>query len=153
MLGGLLNWIKVSVLPSLSLLEQIGLERGFNIYELLELAKKPVDFTKKQNRLYNNARQMTDKEIMAYLNEFLGGIVMARTYKKNARNVYILPYYARISVWLIGLALVDGLLIWMNTYLGNATILIAGYLLTALLVVLTAFGGIGWLHGSKITVV
>ena len=66
---------------------------------------------------------------------------MARTYKKNARNVYILPYYARISVWLIGLALVDGLLIWMNTYLGNATILIAGYLLTALLVVLTAFGG------------
>ena len=74
---------------------------------------------------------------------------MARTYKKNARNVYILPYYARISVWLIGLALVDGLLIWMNTYLGNATILIAGYLLTALLVVLTAFGGIGWLHGSK----
>ena len=73
MLGGLLNWIKVSVLPSLSLLEQIGLERGFNIYELLELAKKPVDFTKKQNRLYNNARQMTDKEIMAYLNEFLGG--------------------------------------------------------------------------------
>ena len=78
---------------------------------------------------------------------------MARTYKKNARNVYIPPYYARISVWLIGLALVDGLLIWMNTYLGNATILIAGYLLTALLVVLTAFGGIGWLHGSKITVV
>lgn len=73
MLGGLLNWIKVSVLPSLSLLEQIGLERGFNIYELLELAKKPVDFTKKQNRLYNNARQMTDKEIMAYLSEFLGG--------------------------------------------------------------------------------
>ena len=54
---------------------------------------------------------------------------------------------------MIGLALVDGLLIWMNTYLGNATILIAGYLLTALLVVLTAFGGIGWLHGSKITVV
>ena len=46
MLGGLLNWIKVSVLPSLSLLEQIGLERGFNIYELLELAKKPVDFAK-----------------------------------------------------------------------------------------------------------
>ena len=71
---------------------------------------------------------------------------MARTYKKNARNVYILPYYARISVWLIGLALVDGLLIWMNTYLGNATILIAGYLLTALLVVLTAFGGIGWFY-------
>lgn len=66
---------------------------------------------------------------------------MARTYKKNARNVYILPYYARISVWLIGLALVDGLLIWMNTYLGNATILIASYLLIALLVVLTSFWG------------
>ena len=46
MLGGLLNWIKVSVLPSLSLLEQIGLERGFNIYELLELAKNQLTLPK-----------------------------------------------------------------------------------------------------------
>ena len=32
---------------------------------------------------------MTDKEIMAYLNEFLGGIVMARTYKKRMLEMFI----------------------------------------------------------------
>ena len=51
MLGGLLNWIKVSVLPSLSLLEQIGLERGFNIYELLELAKNQLTLPKAKSSI------------------------------------------------------------------------------------------------------
>ena len=36
---------------SLSLLEQIGLERGFNIYELLELAKNQLTLPKAKSSI------------------------------------------------------------------------------------------------------
>ena len=39
MLGDLLEWLRVAVLPSLSLLEEIGSERGFDIYSLLSEAR------------------------------------------------------------------------------------------------------------------
>ena len=39
-LGELLDWISVSVLPSLSLLDTIGQERGFDIYDLLRSEEK-----------------------------------------------------------------------------------------------------------------
>ena len=39
MLGDLLEWLRVAVLPSLSLLEEIGSERGFDIYSLLRSTK------------------------------------------------------------------------------------------------------------------
>ena len=48
MLGDLLEWLRVAVLPSLSLLEIIGNERGFDIYDLLQKAEKSTDFSKKQ---------------------------------------------------------------------------------------------------------
>lgn len=40
MLGDLLEWLRVAVLPSLSLLEMIGNERGFDIYDLLQKSMK-----------------------------------------------------------------------------------------------------------------
>ena len=43
-----MEWIRVSVLPSLALLEAIGDVKGFDIYQLLEEAKKPAEFSKKQ---------------------------------------------------------------------------------------------------------
>ena len=73
MLGDLLEWLRVAVLPSLALLEQIGEERGFDIYDLLKKAKKPAEFSKKQNRLYVNSQTLSDEVINRYLSEFLGG--------------------------------------------------------------------------------
>ena len=73
MLGDLLEWLRVAVLPSLSLLEIIGDERGFDIYDLLQKAEKSTDFSKKQNRLYVNSQTLSDEIINKYLSEFLGG--------------------------------------------------------------------------------
>ena len=73
MLGDLLEWLRVAVLPSLALLEQVGEERGFDVYDLLKKAKKPTEFSKKQNRLYVNSQSLPDEVINRYLSEFLGG--------------------------------------------------------------------------------
>lgn len=73
MLGDLLEWLRVAVLPSLALLEMIGDERGFDIYDLLQRAEKSTDFSKKQNRLYVNSQTLSDETINHYLSEFLGG--------------------------------------------------------------------------------
>lgn len=73
MLGDLLEWLRVAVLPSLALLEMIGDERGFDIYDLLKRAEKSTDFSKKQNRLYVNSQTLSDETINHYLSEFLGG--------------------------------------------------------------------------------
>lgn len=73
MLGDLLEWLRVAVLPSLALLEQVGEDRGFDIYDLLKKSKKPAEFSKKQNRLYVNSQSLSDEVINRYLSEFLGG--------------------------------------------------------------------------------
>ena len=73
MLGDLLEWLRVAVLPSLALLEQIGKDKGFDIYELLKKAEKPDEFSKKQNRLYVNSKTLPNELIDFYLKEFLGG--------------------------------------------------------------------------------
>lgn len=73
MLGDLLEWLRVAVLPSLALLEHVGEERGFDVYDLLKKAKKPAEFSKKQNRLYVNSQSLPDEVINRYLSEFLGG--------------------------------------------------------------------------------
>ena len=73
MLGDLLEWLRVAVLPSLALLEKVGNDRGFDIYDLLKEAKKPAEFSKKQNRLYVNSQTLSDEVINRYLSEFLGG--------------------------------------------------------------------------------
>lgn len=73
MLGDLLDWLRTAVLPSISLLEKIGNERNFDIYELLKQAKKPDEFSKKQNRLYLNSQILEDKIINEYLDSFLRG--------------------------------------------------------------------------------
>ena len=72
MLGDVLEWLRVAVLPSLALLEQVGEERGFDVYDLLK-AKKPAEFSKKQERLYVNSQSLSDEVINRYLSEFLGG--------------------------------------------------------------------------------
>lgn len=73
MIGDLLNWLRVSVLPSLALLEKIGKERGYDIYDLLRKAKKRKTFSKKQNRLYLNSKSLPNEVLDRYLMEFLGG--------------------------------------------------------------------------------
>lgn len=71
MLGDLLEWLRVAVLPSLALLDTIGEERGFDIYELIKKAPKPNELSKKQNRLYVNSQTLSDETINEYLQNFL----------------------------------------------------------------------------------
>lgn len=73
MLGDLLKWIGKAVLPSLGLLELIGSERGFDIYYVLEKAKKkPLhQLSKKQIRLYENSKSIPSDVIQGYLSEYL----------------------------------------------------------------------------------
>ena len=71
-LGRLLHWLRVAVVPSLHLLQELGKERGFDIYRLIDDCRID-DYPKKQKRLLNNAKKMPDNLIQLYLREFLEG--------------------------------------------------------------------------------
>lgn len=75
MLGDLFEWLRVAVLPSLALLEHLGQERGFDIFELLKQAQKPGEagFSKKQKRLLEHAKGLPDEAVNRYLKNFLKG--------------------------------------------------------------------------------
>lgn len=72
MLGDLLHWIRVAVVPSLRLVSEIGEARGFNFWQMLKDCEID-DYQKKQKRLYDNAVQMPDKLLKFYLSEFMRG--------------------------------------------------------------------------------
>lgn len=74
MLAETLEWLRVAVLPSLNVLEKIGQERGFDIYDLLCKAKKPNELSKKQSRIIADTRNKSDEKINEYLTKFLLGI-------------------------------------------------------------------------------
>lgn len=74
MLAETLEWLRVAVLPSLNVLEKIGQERGFDIYDLVRKAKKPLGLSKKQSRLIADTRNKSDETINEYLTKFLLGI-------------------------------------------------------------------------------
>ena len=67
----LLAWIRRAVVPSLRLLEQIGDERGFNIYDLIQSCD--VDFAKKQQRVLKDSRTIPDDLLQLYLRNFVEG--------------------------------------------------------------------------------
>ena len=46
MLGDVLEWLRVAVLPSLALLEQVGEERGFDVYDLLKKRRNQLNSAK-----------------------------------------------------------------------------------------------------------
>lgn len=69
-----LEWLRVAVLPSLNVMEKIGKERGFDIYDLLRNARKPSELSKKQSRLIADTRNKSDETINEYLTKFLLGI-------------------------------------------------------------------------------
>ena len=71
-LGRLLRWIRIAVVPSLHLLDEIGQAKGFDIYELIK-ACEVKEFAKKQERLKNEAISMPDKLIDLYLQAFEDG--------------------------------------------------------------------------------
>ena len=75
-LGRLLHWIRVSVVGSIKLLEILGKEKNFNVYNLISQCDD-IEFSKKQERLLNNARAMSKEEIAFYLKQFKQG------YKKD----------------------------------------------------------------------
>lgn len=71
-LGGLLRWLRVSVIPALKLLEDLGNEKNFDIYQIIKDITS-VDYSKKQKRLFNNAIKQPRHEIMTYLERFKKG--------------------------------------------------------------------------------
>lgn len=73
MLPQVFEWLRVSVLPTISVLESIGNERGFDIYKLIKDAKKSSSFSKKQNRMYLNSFTINDDELNRLLKRFLRG--------------------------------------------------------------------------------
>lgn len=74
MLAETLEWLRVAVLPSLNVMEKIGKERGFDIYDLLRNARKPSELSKKQSRLIADTRDKSDEKINEYLTKFLLGV-------------------------------------------------------------------------------
>ena len=70
-LSELLKWVRVSVLPNLRLLEQIGLENGFDIYHVIKQCD--VKFAKKQKRLLKDSRSLPPKILDLYLEQFKEG--------------------------------------------------------------------------------
>lgn len=68
-----LEWMRVYVLPTLGLWEEIGNENGFDIYKLLEEARKPDEFTKKQLRMLDKSKTVDAKTWKKYLRNFKGG--------------------------------------------------------------------------------
>lgn len=71
-LGGLLRWLRVSVVPALKLLEELGAEKGFDLYQIIKDIT-PGDYSKKQKRLFHNAMRQSHRELMTYLEQFKEG--------------------------------------------------------------------------------
>ena len=74
MLAETLEWLRVAVLPTLNIMEKIGKERGFDIYDLLRNSRKPAELSKKQSRLIADTRDKSDEKINEYLTKFLLGV-------------------------------------------------------------------------------
>lgn len=71
-LGRLLRWLRISVVPSLHLLEDIGKEKNFDIYDLIKSCYiKP--YAKKQERLKREVLSMPDKVVKSYIDAFKEG--------------------------------------------------------------------------------
>lgn len=73
-LADLLKYIRVQVVPSLRLLEQLGqhTDPKFDIYHMIKMCD--IDkFSKKQIRLYNNALTMPPELLKLYLKQFVEG--------------------------------------------------------------------------------
>ena len=71
-LGRLLRWIRVSVVPSLHLLDEIGQKKGFDIYDLIKNCDIQP-YAKKQERLKNDALDMPQDIIDSYIDAFEEG--------------------------------------------------------------------------------
>ena len=68
-----LEWLRVYVLPTLRLWEEIGKANGFDIYDLLKKAQKPAGFSKKQLRMLEKSKTVDAKTWEKYLRNFRGG--------------------------------------------------------------------------------
>lgn len=68
-----LEWLRVYVLPTLGLWEEIGKENGFDIYKLLKEADKAEEFSKKQLRMLAKSKTIEPKRWKKYLRNFKGG--------------------------------------------------------------------------------
>lgn len=71
-LGRLLRWLRVAVVPSIHLLDDIGQVKGFDIYGMIKGCEVD-EYAKKQERLKNETIAMPDKLLALYLQKFKDG--------------------------------------------------------------------------------
>lgn len=76
-----LEWLRLAVLPSISMLEQFFQPHGLDIYDLLKKAQKPAGLAKKQLRMLNNAKNLDKETVDKLYDNFLKGRVV------NVQNV------------------------------------------------------------------
>jgi phage replication initiation protein len=71
-IGSLLEWLKVCVMPNIKILELICDEFGYDLYTLLRDFNLKKGFSKKQNRLYHESKEIDAEVFNAYIKEFMG---------------------------------------------------------------------------------
>lgn len=71
-IGRLLRWLRVAVVPSLHLLDEIGKEKNFDIYKIIkDCSIKP--YAKKQERLKREALDLPNEILEDYIDDFKEG--------------------------------------------------------------------------------
>lgn len=71
-IGRLLRWLRVAVVPSLHLLDEIGKEKNFDIYKIIKDCDiKP--YAKKQERLKREALDLPNEVVEGYIDDFKEG--------------------------------------------------------------------------------
>lgn len=71
-----LEWVRLAVLPSISMLENFFAVHGIDVYELIRDAKKPVELSKKQLRMLDNAKSLDEDTVEKLRKNFLKGRVV-----------------------------------------------------------------------------
>ena len=71
-----LEWVRIAVLPSISMLEKFFNAHGHDVYELIRDARKPEELSKKQLRMLNNAKNLDEDTVEKLRNNFLKGRVV-----------------------------------------------------------------------------
>lgn len=71
-LGRTLKWIRISVLPSIKLMQDIFQERNLDFYDLMKKSEVG-EYSKKMNRLQNKAREVKMIDLMDYIEQFEEG--------------------------------------------------------------------------------
>ena len=67
-----LKWLRLAVLPSIKVIDEVLQSRGLDFYDLMK-ETKVLQFSKRQEQLKNDALAMSDSELDSYIEQFKQG--------------------------------------------------------------------------------